>query len=154
MKRRNFLKLFGAGVTAPLMPALPVRAASASAAITPAAVHAAIYHAQSRAVFSVWGLARAANLTIAQATAVMDHLAGRGILGPLQGTTHGGRWARSNILNSRTLAKARAARRAFEARLAGPESPGMRHLDVDLSRLLAHLRALGDRYQSGKAAPV
>lgn len=147
MKRRRFLQMIGASVTAPFVPA-PAFATSGKAAIySPAAVHAAIYHAQTRAVFSVWGLAKATNMTAEQATAVMEHLAKRGILGPLQGTTHGGRWASSQILQSEMLAKARALRaaRAVASRDAGRKE---KSFSVDLTRFLAHVRTIAARYES------
>lgn len=144
MKRRGFLKALGAAVTAPF---LPMPALAKTAPYSAASVHAAIYHAQSRAVFSVWGLAKAANMTPDQATAVMEHLADRGILGPLQGTTHGGRWASSNILQSETLAKARAARIARELRAQAAQTRKL-HFDIDLTHLTARLRTIQARYES------
>jgi len=141
MKRRQFLSLFGAAATAPFVPA-PVMAKAASAApFSQASVHAAIYHAQSRAVFSVWGLAKAANLSVEQATAVMEHLAGRGILGPLQGTTFGGRWASSKILQRHLVASAQAAKLRLALSNAKTKT-----LDIDLSRFLKHLRNLSDKH--------
>lgn len=145
MKRRGFLQALGAAVTAPFLP-MPALARTA-APYSAASVHAAIYHAQSRAVFSVWGLAKATNMTPDQAVAVMDHLAARGILGPLQGTTHGGRWASSNILQSQTLAKARAARIARELR-AKPDQSRKLHFDIDLTKITACLRTIQARYES------
>lgn len=145
MKRRGFLQALGAAVTAPFIP-MPALARTA-APVSAASVHAAIYHAQSRAVFSVWGLAKAANMTPDQAVAVMEHLADRGILGPLQGTTHGGRWAASNIQQSQTLAKARAARLARELRAQAAQSRKL-HFDIDLTKLTARLRTIQARYES------
>jgi len=140
MKRRSFLQMLGAGVTAPFMPAAP--AVAAKATYSSAAVHAAIYHAQSRAVFSVWGLAKAANLSLDQATAVMEHLAERGILGPLQGTTFGGRWASSRVLLRQTAVRAQIAKTAAKTVTSSDPANRLRTLNVDLSRLLAHLRKL------------
>ena len=148
MKRRGFLQMLGAGVTAPFLPALP--AAAARATYSSAAVHAAIYHAQSRAVFSVWSLAKAANLSLEQATAVMEHLAERGILGPLQGTTFGGRWASSRILQRHMVAQVQAAKLAARmgAKTQGPAAT----LNVDLSRFLGHLRKLSDAFHDRSQA--
>jgi hypothetical protein len=145
MKRRGFLQVLGAAVTAPFIP-LPTLARTA-VPYSAASVHAAIYHAQSRAVFSVWGLAKAANMTPDQATAVMEHLAERGVLGPLQGTTHGGRWASSNILQSQTLAKARAARIARELQVKASQSRKLQ-FDIDLTKLTARVRTIQARYES------
>ncbi|MEO9864873.1 MAG: hypothetical protein ABJO29_03200 [Yoonia sp.] len=147
MKRRGFLQALGAAVTAPFVP-LPALARTATAApYSAAAVHAAIYHAKSRSVFSVWGLAKATNMTPDQAVAVMEHLAERGVLGPLQGTTHGGRWASSNIMQSQTLAKARAARVARELQVKASQTRKL-HFDIDLTKLTARLRTIQARYES------
>ena len=101
MRRRKFLGLFGATAATPFLPA-PAMAAAAKAPYGPAAVHAAIYHAKTRAVFSVWGLAKAANLPLESAEALMGDLARRGVLGPMQGTTFGGRWAASRPTSRNT----------------------------------------------------
>ena len=142
--------MLGGAATAPLMPAPVLAKAASKGAVTysPAAVHAAIYHAQSRAVFSVWGLASAANLTIEQATEVMEHLAERGILGPLQGTNHGGRWASSKILQSDMLAKARAAKAARRAAQATEQS--IARFDVNLRPFIERVRTIAARYESQK----
>lgn len=154
MRRRSFLQMIGATVTAPLMPTPAFGAAKKVAVFSTASVHAAIYHAQSRAVFSVWGLAKATNMTPDQAVAVMEHLAERGILGPLQGTTHGGRWASSRIMRSETLARMRAARVAREmATKAADQSRNLR-LDVDLTKLIARLRTIQARHESQRPLVV
>ena len=99
MKRRSFLGLLGAAFSAPLMPPAAVGGSVARAApYGPAALHAVIYHAKSRSVFSVCGLSRVANISFEQAEALMGDMAKRGILGPLNGSTVVGRWAKSKIL--------------------------------------------------------
>lgn len=99
MKRRSFLGLLGAAFSAPLMPPAAAGGSVARAApYSPAALHAAIYHAKSRSVFSVCGLSRVANISFEQAEALMGDMAKRGILGPLNGFTVVGRWAKSKIL--------------------------------------------------------
>lgn len=146
MKRRGFLKTLTAAVTAPFLPVPAI--AKPAVPYSAASVHAAIYHAQSRAVFSVWGLAKAANMTPEQATAVMEHLASRGVLGPLQGTTFGGRWARSNILHSKVVAQARAARIARDMRAQAAGTTRKLHFDIDLTKLTARLRTIQARHES------
>ncbi|MEL6640274.1 MAG: hypothetical protein AAFP98_02995 [Pseudomonadota bacterium] len=151
MKRRKFLGLLGASVTAPFVPASAAAkvVTKGPTTLSPAAVHAAIYHAQSRAVFSVWGLAQAANMSIDQATAVMEHLAERGILGPLQGVTHGGRWASSQIVESRMLAQVRAARsRQLAFQETATQKQQALSFQVDLTGLIEHLRTIAARYES------
>ena len=95
MKRRNFLGLLGAAVTTPFLPAPAMAKAAKVAPYSAAAIHAAIYHAQSRAVFSVWGLAQSVGVSVETAELLMGDLAKRGVLGPLQGASTGGRWATS-----------------------------------------------------------
>jgi hypothetical protein len=141
MQRRKFLGLFGAAVTAPFVPAPAFAAAAQKVTYSPAAVHAAIYYAQSRAVFSVWGLSKAANLNVAQAELLMGDLAKRGVLGPLQGTTYGGRWATSKVLLSDKLALTKARRLAREKKLT-VEANQKRFTQPDLSKLIAHLRGI------------
>jgi hypothetical protein len=154
MKRRSFLQMIGASVTAPLMPTPALSAANKAAVFSSASVHAAIYHAQSRAVFSVWGLAKATNLTADQAAAVMEHLAERGILGPLQGTTHGGRWASSRIMQSETLARMRAARIAQEMARKTAAQKSKLHFDVDLTKFIARLRTIQARHESQRPLAI
>jgi len=96
MKRRGFLQLLGGAVAAPLMPSVSFGAAT-KVAYPASALHAAIYHAQSRVNFSVFSLAQRLGLSLDQAQAVMTEMSSRGILGPLQGTTQAGTWARSAI---------------------------------------------------------
>ncbi len=150
MKRRGFLAMLGGTVSAPLMPvpALGKAATVGAGTISQSAVQAAIVHAKSRAVFSVWGLATATNLTVEQATAVMEHLAERGILGPLQGTTHGGRWTTSKVWQSEMLAEAKAARALRQSHLQAKHAS--RRVDVNLHHFIEHLRTLAARYESRK----
>jgi len=155
MKRRSFLGLFGAAATAPFMPvrALAARAAKA-APLNPTTVHAAIHHAQTRAVFSVWGLAKAANMTPDQAVAVMEHLAERGVLGPLQGTTYGGRWASSRLMHQNMVSQIRAARLARELQTRAEAGTRKLHFDIDFTKLTARLRSIQARYESQQPVPL
>jgi len=136
MKRRNFLSLFGAAIAAPFAP-LPTLA-SGSAVYSKSAMHAAIIHAQSRVSFSVWGLAQTLGVSVTQAEALMTDLAKRGTLGPIQGTTFGGRWANSNILRRETAAAAKAAQQSVKSNL----EPNSAKPQPDLSLLITHLRQL------------
>ena len=141
MKRRKFLGLFGAAAATPFLPAPSVAGAAKAAPYSAAALHAAIYHARSRAVFSVWGMAKALGLTIESAEVLMGDLAKRGIVGPLQGTTYGGRWASSRIMTSEAVALQRTAR--SKARRSSSEKSQRRmNTEPDLSQLIAHLHQL------------
>ena len=143
MKRRKFLGLFGGAVTAPFLP-MPALATTATKAApySAAALHGAIYHAQSRAVFSVWGLAKTLTLPIDSAEVLMGDLAKRGVIGPLQGTTFGGRWASSKIMKSETLALQRAARNGRATNKTSLTETKERMGEPDLAAFLAHLRQL------------
>jgi len=140
MKRRKFLGMFGAAIAAPLAPMPAMGAATSGAVYSKSVFHAAIIHAQSRVSFSVWGLAQTLGVPVATAEAVMSDMTKRGIIGPLQGTTFGGRWANSNILLRETAASAQAAQQAQE-RNTKTQSHHSKS-EPDLGLLLAHLRDL------------
>ena len=153
MKRRRFLSLFGATAATPFLPA-PAMAAAAKAPYGPAAVHAAIYHAKTRAVFSVWGLAKAANLPLESAEALMGDLARRGVLGPMQGTTFGGRWAASRIMETDALALKKAADRAQAHRgRRAPQDTPQRAGQAPGSVLHCRLRRSFGTWSSGHRFP-
>ena len=96
MIRRGFLQLMGSALTAPFLPALPARAAPV-AAYPAAAMTAALAQARNRLNFSVFALAQQLGLRLDQADALMADLSSKGVLGPIQGTTRAGRWARSTV---------------------------------------------------------
>ncbi len=121
MKRRGFLSMLGGAFAAPLMPSASLGAAT-KAAYPASALHAAIYHSQSRVSFSVFTLAKQLGLQLGQAEQLMSDMSKRGILGPLQGRTQAGRWARSmvwirpsnSIVATRSAAAARQATASAE----------------------------------------
>jgi hypothetical protein len=138
MERRSFLRMIGAAVAAPLMP-LPTLGTAAVAPYSSASLHAAIIHAQTRVSFSVWGLAKTLGVSSAQAEVLMGDLAKRGILGPVQGTTFGGRWASSNILRREALGVAKTAHKlGTQTR----HTLNQNATGADLSKLLAHVRKI------------
>jgi len=138
MKRRNFLGLFGGAIAAPLIPAPAIAAAPT---YSKAALRGAIMHAKTRGSFSVWGLAQAVKVPVETAEVLMGDLAKRGILGPLQGTTFGGRWATSNVLLRDTLAATQAVKNTTSPQTRGGQTQSQhQHAEVDLSAFLAHLR--------------
>jgi hypothetical protein len=109
MHRRGFLQMLGRALAAPLLPKVSV--ATASRAAYPAgAMRIAMASATSRVNFSVFSLAQQLGLQLGQAEQLMRDMSDKGILGPLQGTTQSGRWARSTIW-SRAEADALAARK-------------------------------------------
>ena len=137
MKRRKFLGMFGAAIAAPMAP-LPTMASS-SAVYSRSALHAAIIHARTRVSFSVWGLATTLGVPVAQAEALMIDLAKRGTLGPIQGTTYGGRWATSNIMHHKTAIAAQQAARRTVSPKSEPTTQSAKS-EPDLSLLISHLR--------------
>lgn len=134
MKRRNFLGLFGAVATVPFLPQISVARVAQSGAYSGAAMHGAIMHAQTHGAFSVWNLAKTLNLPIAQAEMLMGDLAKRGVIGPLQGTTFGGRWATSKVLLRDSLAASKALHQSK------PKKQNTDKAEADLSTMIAHLR--------------
>ena len=101
MKRRGFLQLLGAALTAPLLPSqclgAAVGVASRTAAYPALAYKLATDQARSRVSFSVFSLAKQLGLRVDQTEALLADLSKQGVLGPLQGTTQAGRWARSRV---------------------------------------------------------
>ncbi len=150
MKRRKFLGLFGAAAATPFLPAPAMAKAAKVAPYSAAAVHAAIIHAQSRAVFSVWGLARALNVSAESAEALMHDLSQRGVLGPLQGTTFGGRWASSRVMTSEAISLRAARKAARQPSEAARQLRGDDH--APMSTMMAHLQRLAADYFAAKGA--
>ncbi len=148
MKRRSFLGMLGAAVATPFLPQGAAARAAKAAPYSAATVHAAIMHAQTRAVFSVWGLARALNVPVEAAEALMQDLAKRGVLGPLQGTTFGGRWASSKIMTHDAIV-ARMAQRRRTATLHKKAQPDAAEA-TDLTAMMAHLRTMAVNYFAAK----
>ena len=101
MKRRGFLQLLGSAMTAPLLPALPMGAATVGtarkAAYPALAMKMALDQAKHRVNFSVFSMAQQLGLQIDQANALMVDLSKRGVIGPIHGTTASGRWAQSRM---------------------------------------------------------
>ena len=151
MKRRNFLGLFGAAAATPFLPQISVARAAQAGAYSGAAMHGAILHAQTHSAFSVWNLAKSLKLPVTQAEALMGDLAKRGVIGPLQGTTFGGRWATSNVLLRDTLAASRAVRNSG-ANTKTDMKLANRRSEADLSELLAHLRKVAESYFAPQVA--
>lgn len=139
LKRRGFLQMLGGAAAAPILPPVSIAgaAATAPAAVTyPAsAMHAAIYHAQSRFSVSVFGLMRVCGVDQAQAQALLGDLSARGVIGTVQGARASSLWASSNIMK-RSFANAVAARKVALAKsVPGIEAPKPR-LDRKLSDLM------------------
>lgn len=139
-KRRGFLGILGGAIVAPLMPSASFGAAT-KAAYPASALHAAIIHAQTRVNFSVFALAQQLGLQLGQAEALMGDMSKRGILGPLQGTTQSGRWARSHVLRC-PLGHAAAVQKMAQTKhntASAKPTKAKPFEDPDLSQFLAHL---------------
>lgn len=115
IKRRGFLQMLGGAFAAPLLPSASLGAAT-KVGYPASALHAAIYHAQQRVNFSVFTLAQQLGLQLGQAEQLMSDMSARGILGPLQGTTQAGRWARSKVWIHPSKSSLAAARSATAAK--------------------------------------
>ena len=140
MQRRKFLQFLGAATTAPFLPAPALAAAAPTATYSAASVHAGIYYAQTHASFSVWGLSRAVDIPMEQAQALMMDLSKRGVISPLQGSTFGGRWASSKIMDSEVAAAGNAARRT-KSKFDKTDTRRV-FAEPDLSKMMAHLQQL------------
>lgn len=126
-------------IAAPLMPVPAIGAVAGKAGYSPAMLHAAIFHAKSRLSFSVWGLASTLNIPLELAETLMTDLARKGITGPLEGATFGGRWAKSNVMEHAVYRSAPAARGAPAAdRQQAPTT----YQEPDLRLLWAHVRRI------------
>ncbi|AKS44656.1 hypothetical protein SAMN05444287_2430 [Octadecabacter temperatus] len=137
IKRRGFLQMLGGAFAAPLVPSASLGAAT-KAAYPASALHAAIYHSQSRVSFSVFTLAQQLGLQLGQAEQLMKDMSKRGILGPLQGRTQAGRWAQSkvwirpsnSVVATRTAAAARQSAASAEAASKPAVSDVVKHIDT------------------------
>ncbi len=135
MKRRGFLQMLGGAFAAPLMPSASLGVAT-KVAYPASALHAAIYHAQSRVNFSVFALATKLGLSLDQAEALMSDMSARGILGPLQGTTQSGRWALSKVWQRPFVDAAAAQKAARATKSLGHDTSASDGFAVDLRPFL------------------
>lgn len=147
LKRRGFLQMCGRAVAAPLMPSVSMGAAT-KVAYPASALHATIYHAQSRVNFSAFALAQKLGLSLGQAELLMVDMSARGILGSIQGTTKAGQWALSKVWN-RPFVDAAAARRIARGEKphqtsssrtpASDPQPTQQWSEPDMRPILTHL---------------
>lgn len=129
--------MLGGAFAAPLLPSASLGAAT-KAAYPASALHAAIYHSQSRVSFSVFTLAQQLGLQLGQAEQLMTDMSKRGILGPLQGKTQAGRWAQSkvwirpsnSVVATRTAAAARQSAAAAETVSKPAARDVIKHIDT------------------------
>lgn len=115
MKRRGFLTMLGAAVTAPALPA--VSSAPAAAAYNRYMYGLAVFHARTRAHVSARGIAYCLKVSTAQAEAMIAEMTKNGLVKPVFGAGGNVR-AVSNILNTDTWGTSGVARRA-ERRKSG-----------------------------------
>lgn len=149
MQRRNFLQIIGAAIAAPLMPSASFGSVAKVAPYTPAALHGAILHAQSRCSISSWSLAQTLGVPVAQANALMADMIDRGILGNLRGSAGGSRWASSKVFKP---AFAPYQPRVTARMKHNPSCAVTHHTQPDLSLMMAHLRDISSRYFAAQAA--
>ncbi|MEJ6399261.1 hypothetical protein [Yoonia sp. 208BN28-4] len=147
MKRRSFLTMIGAAVTAPLLPRVPLARVAKAAPYSAAALHGAIIHAQSRVSISSWSLAQTLGVPVEQANSLMVDLADRGVLGHMRGSVGGSRWASSRIFKP-----VFAPRPASPAKNRTWQQTSQHATQPDLSLLMAHLRDISARYFAAQAA--
>jgi len=140
MKRRGFLQMLGGALAAPLMPTASLGAAS-KAAYPASALHAAIYHAQTRVNFSVFALAQQLGLQMGQAEQLMKDMSARGIVGPIQGSTQAGSWARSKVWRHpvTTLRTQNHTMQSNRPSKSMTSSEAKSFAEPDLSKFMGHL---------------
>lgn len=141
MKRRGFLRLLGAAVAAPTLPAVTPKAAVA-ATYNRYTFGLGVFHARTRAHVSVRGLAHRLNLSPEQARLMLAEMAERGLVTPIAGTGGSVR-AVSNILKPDMWGLDRSARAArAQVRLARTAEAPRQARQADLSAMLNYLRGL------------
>ena len=146
MKRRGVLQMLGAVIAAPATvlsaPAMPANIGALAAA-----------HARKYPFISAIGLSNRLGLCLPQAQTVLAELSRQGLVGPLTTCATGPVHAASRVF---TPCRDSLIRAAQSRAVRGPERPrsfgagrdAVRRFSVDLSRFLAHLRALHSDYNA------
>lgn len=144
MKRRTFLSLFGSATVAP---ALPAMAATPSAAVWTAAKTHAVKHP----FVSVLGLSHRLKVSKPEAEVLIQELSRKGFIGnlringarPIYASSHVYVPTKGSLIEAARQQNAeRAARRKAFQNQREAQRPDPKRFDVDLSRLIAHLRGL------------
>jgi len=138
MKRRNFLGLFGAAVTAPAL-------SMAAPAISGNVAARATAHAQKYPFVSALGLSKSLGLSAAQAEHVLLTLSRKGLIGKINSYASGAVHARSCVYQPvdavvAQMAKAKQAAHAAKAKRMSQAQVDTQGMKSDLSALVAHLR--------------
>lgn len=90
MKRRNFLSMLGAAMTAPLMPVKPLAAAPAAVAgYNRYQYGLAVFHARTRASLSIADLMGRLNVSSTTAEALMAEMKAKGVIAPMANAAAG-----------------------------------------------------------------
>ena len=139
MKRRGFLGLLGAAVTAPLMPAVGAAAPARSAFAV------AVAHAERFPVISAGGLSKHGNMTIAQADALIKRLGREGVVKLVGPSRSGAVRAASRVFKNDHWGLGRTAReRQAATQKAKAEQPPAEPeaAEQQIAPWLAHLHDL------------
>ena len=132
--------MIGAAVAAPALPAAAPAVSAKVAALATA-------HAQRYPFVSALGLSKGIGVSFSQAEQVLLSLSRKGLVGPVNTYASGAVHASSNVYKHAVAgmvqaADAREARRAAKAKRLAQRQMDQATMQVDLSRLLAHLRTV------------
>ena len=137
MKRRSFLRMFGAAVAAPMMPAL-----GSAAGYSRTSYDLAILHAKKYPLVSVSGLSKRIGIAKPQAEAIIKKMSSEGLLGVLNPTRPGTVKASSKIFVNPNAGLARAFEKRQVQTKAAQRPKVTQQAEAKVSAMFAHLHQL------------
>lgn len=138
MQRRSFLRMIGAAVAAPMMPAI-----GSAGGFSSTTYDLAILHAKKFPLVSVGGLSKRIGIGKPQAEAIIEKMSSDGLLGALNPTRPGTVKASSKIFVNPNAGLAKAyERRQAKAAKAKQDQRVQRETQPQVSAMFAHLHQL------------
>ena len=137
MQRRSFLRMIGAAVAAPMMPAL-----GSAGGISRTTYDLAILHAKKFPLVSVGGLSKRIGIAKPQAEAIIKKMSSDGLLGVLNPTRPGTVKASSKIFVNPNVGLAKAYERRQSHAKSAKDQKAARHAQPNVSAMFAHLHKL------------
>lgn len=142
MKRRNFLGMFGAAATAPLIPTV----ATATPIYSRTAFSRAVMHARLRPHVSARGIAHRLKLSLPQAEGMIAEMASKGMVRPIAGGGGVHMRAMSAIVKPQTWGTGAAVRNARANAATSKRAQMVERPSSDPTPLMAHLHSLCEEY--------